>query len=114
MDNSHIKICSLNGSWVVRTAGAVIGETKNALELIEGDYKPVVYFPREDISLAFLDKSDKITHCPYKGDATYYSIAAKSRTIENAAWSYENPLEGMERIKGFLAFFPDMTTVERL
>ena len=111
----HIKIRKADGDWTVRAGGAVLGETSNALELIEGDYPPVIYFPREDIAVAFLDHSDKTTHCPHKGDASYFSVITKSRTLENTVWSYENPKNGMERIKGHLAFYTgDDVTVERI
>ena len=99
----------------IRAAGAVLGESKNAVELREGDYPPVIYFPRDDIALAFLDKTDKTTHCPGKGDASYYSIVNKSSVVENAVWSYEDPIEEVAAIKGYLAFYQrDGVTVEQL
>ncbi|KIN69182.1 DUF427 domain containing protein [Sulfitobacter donghicola DSW-25 = KCTC 12864 = JCM 14565] len=75
------------------------------MELIEGDYPPVIYFPREDIAMAFLDASDKTSHCPHKGDANYFSVVTKSRTLENVVWSYEDPKEDVARIKNHLAFY---------
>ena len=90
-----ITIRKADGNWTVRAGGAVLGESANALELTEGDYAPVIYFPREDIAMAFLDQTDHGTHCPWKGDATHFSIVTKSQTLENAAWSYESPLEGV-------------------
>ena len=113
--NSYITIRKVPGKWSVRAGGAVLGETANALELIEGDYPPVIYFPREDIATAFLDESDHTTHCPHKGDASYFSIVTKSTTLKNAVWSYENPKEGVERIKDHLAFVvSDKLAVEQL
>lgn len=111
----HIKIYELDGLWVVRSGGAVLGETRAALEICEGDYPPVVYFPRADIAMAFLDRSDKTTHCPHKGDASYFTIVNKSSRSENAAWSYESPMQHVERIKGYLAFYPnDSVKVEKI
>ena len=111
----HIKITPATGTWTVRAGGAVLGETTNALELSEGDYPPVIYFPRGDIAMAFLDATDKISHCPHKGDARYFSIVTKSRTLKNAVWSYEDPKEGVAAIKGHLAFYGmDEITVEQL
>lgn len=111
----HIKIYHAEGVWSVRAGGAVLGESTNALELKEGDYPTVVYFPRDDIAMAFLDRTDKSTHCPHKGDASYFSIQTKSKTIPNAAWSYEAPKAGMERIKDHLAFYAsDDVTVEKI
>ncbi len=110
----HITVKPASGTWVIRAAGAVIGESNSALELTEGDYPSVIYFPRADVATAFLDKTEKSTHCPWKGDATYYSIEGNSGTLDNAAWSYESPLEGMEEIRDHLAFFTDRVTVEQL
>lgn len=110
-----ITIRKAEGNWSVRAGGAVLGESANAMELSEGDLPPVIYFPREDIAMAFLDESDDTTHCPRKGDANYFSIVTKSTTIKNAAWSYESPTEEAERIKGLLAFDKsDAVTVERI
>ncbi|MCU9838580.1 DUF427 domain-containing protein [Ruegeria sp. WL0004] len=113
--SDHITIRKAPGKWSVRSGGAVLGESANALELSEGDYDPVIYFPREDIAMAFLDRSDKTTHCPHKGDASYYSIVNRSSVTKDAVWSYENPLPAMERIKGFLAFVVgDSVKVEQI
>lgn len=110
----HIRIRDAGGTWVVRAGGAVIGESKRALELTEGSYDPVIYFPRDDIAMAFLDRSPKHSVCPHKGAASYFTIIAKSGPIADAAWSYETPAEAMEAIAGHLAFYPDRVTVERL
>ena len=110
----HIEIKPATGTWVVRAAGAVLGESTAALELVEGGHEPVIYFPRSDISMAFFDQSDKTTHCPHKGDATYFDLIAKSGTIADAAWSYEAPLEGVAEIAGHLAFYGDKVAVEQL
>jgi uncharacterized protein (DUF427 family) len=111
----HIRIRKAEGVWTVRSGGAVLGESRNALELTEGEYPFVIYFPREDIAMAFLDRTDKTTHCPHKGDASYFSIVNKSATVENGAWSYENPLESVAAIKDHIAFYAgDQVTVERV
>lgn len=110
----HIKIRPAGGTWVVRAGGAVLGESTNALELVEGDYPPVIYFPREDIAMAFLDPTETRSICPYKGEASYFSIIAKSGAIRDAAWSYEAPIAGMDEIAGHLAFFPEKVAVEEV
>lgn len=111
----HITIRPAEGTWVVRAGGAVLGESEHALELIEGSYAPVIYFPREDIAMEFLDESDKKTTCPHKGEASYFSIVTKSTTLENSVWSYEAPKAGMEEIAGYLAFYTsDQVAVERV
>lgn len=111
----HIKIRPAAGTWVVRAGGAILGETRNALELVEGDRAPVIYFPRADIAMAFLDKTDKTTTCPWKGAASHYSIVTKSTVLTNAAWSYEAPKDGVSQIAGHLAFYPsDAVAVEEI
>lgn len=100
-----ITISPADGTWVVRAGGAVLGESSRALELVEEGYTPVIYFPRDDIAMAFLDQTDLTTTCPFKGEATYFSIVSKSKTYENAVWTYESPLDGVAKIKGYLAFY---------
>lgn len=110
----HISMTRAGGTWVVRAGGAVLGETEAAVELNEGTYPPVIYFPREAIAMAFLERSPTTTTCPHKGRATYYTIVTKSTRIEDAGWSYESPKEGMERIREHIAFYPDKVTLEQL
>lgn len=102
------------GLWVVRAGGAVIAESRNAMEVVEGDLPGVIYFPRADVAMAFLDKTDYVTRSPRIGDATHYSVEAKSGTIENAAFSYEAPKEAAGKIKDHIAFYTDRVTVEAL
>ncbi|MEX5727027.1 uncharacterized protein Ga0609869_000380 [Rhodovulum iodosum] len=110
----HISIHKADGAWVVRAGGAVIAESRGALELTEGDHPPVIYFPREDVAMAFLDPTETRTTNPYKGEACYFTINTGHGDIADAAWSYEDPMEGVERIAGYIAFYPDKATVEQL
>ncbi|MEM9637284.1 MAG: DUF427 domain-containing protein [Pseudomonadota bacterium] len=111
----HITIRKAEGTWSVRAGGAVLGESAEALELSEGDYPAVIYFPRDDIAMAFLDRTDKSTHCPHKGDASYFSVVTKSTTLADVAWSYEAPKEAVARIKGHIAFYTNGdVTVEQI
>ncbi len=107
-------ITPATGVYVVRAGGAVIAETSRALILREAGFEPVVYFPREDAGMEFLDPSDTRTTGPHKGEATHDHIAAKSGPIRDAAWSYEAPLAGAEAIAGCLAFYEEKATVEEL
>ena len=109
----HIRIRPATGKWTIRAGGAIIGETTRALELSEGTYPPVIYFPREDIAMALLDRSDRSSVCPYKGQAEYFTIAAKSGPIPDAAWSYPDPIPASAEIAGHLAFYPDKVIIER-
>ncbi len=112
---TDITIDQISGTWTVRAGGAVIGESRNALELTEGGRAPVIYFPRADIATAFLDPSAHSTTCAAKGTASYFSIITKSRTIENAAWCYDTPNADMDQIKDHIAFHTeDLVAVERV
>jgi uncharacterized protein (DUF427 family) len=91
--------------------GHVIADTADALTLREADYPPVQYLPREDIEMGFLSKTDKHTNCPYKGEASYYTLHIEGKILENAAWSYEDPYPAMEQIRGRLAFYPNQVEV---
>jgi uncharacterized protein (DUF427 family) len=87
--------------------GQTVADTRRALTLREAAYAPVQYIPRADVKMALLKRTDQGTHCPYKGDASYYSIESKGQRSENAVWSYEAPYEAMAAIKSYLAFYPD-------
>ncbi len=112
---TNITIAPATGTWVVRAGGAVLAETRDALELREDGHEPVIYFPRADIGMAFLDRSDHVTTCPHKGQASYFSIASKSTTYKNAGWSYEDPLPDVAAIKDHIAFYEqDGVNVEKI
>jgi uncharacterized protein (DUF427 family) len=98
----------------VTFAGRVVADTRRALSLAEASYPPVMYIPREDVDLATFGRTDHKTHCPYKGEASYYSIHAGDRTAHNALWSYEQPLEAVSAIAGYMAFYPDRVALEQL
>ena len=111
----QIRVTRETGIWSVRAGGAVIAESENALELNEGGYAPVIYFPREGIAMALLEKTEKKTTCTNKGEANYFSIVTKSRVIKNAAWSYEAPLTDLRNIANHIAFYGgDLVTIEKL
>ncbi len=110
----HIKVRPANGTWVIRAGGAVIGETANALELSEEGFAPAIYFPRGDVAMAFLDKSETASNDPHKGIATYYNIVAKSGPINDAVWSFEQPNDALKEIKGYLSFYPAKVAIEQV
>ena len=91
----------------VTFADRVIADTEHALTLKEASYKPVLYVPRADTDMSLLAATDHHTHCPYKGDASYFTITVDGRSAENAVWSYEQPYPAMVGIKEYLAFYPD-------
>jgi len=87
--------------------GRVVADTTRALVLRETSYKPVFYIPREDAQMGLFEQTAHSTHCPYKGDACYYTIKVGERVAENAIWSYETPFPAMKDIAGYLAFNPN-------
>ena len=98
----------------VTAGGIVIAETTKALTLKEAKYPAVQYVPQEDANMALLERTDRVTHCPYKGDASYYSIKADGKILDNAIWTYETPFPAMEEISGHLAFYPDKVKIEEV
>jgi uncharacterized protein (DUF427 family) len=111
----HPITISPNPKRVRVTAGdTVIAETSHALILKEASYPAVQYVPRDDARMELLKRTERVTHCPYKGDASYFSIAADGKTIENAIWTYETPFPAMTEISGYLAFYPDKVRIEEV
>ncbi len=88
-------------------AGEIIATSDRAVVMHEGQYDPVYYVPSEDVRLDMLRRSDHSTHCPFKGDASYWSIEVGGSNVKNAVWSYENPFDEVAEIAGALAFYPD-------
>ena len=96
----------------VMAGDIVIADTTQALSLKEASYPAVLYIPRGDADAKLIEKTSRTTHCPYKGDASYYSIHAGDTVLDNAIWTYETPFPAMEGIKDYLAFYPDKVTIE--
>ena len=93
--------------WRANYQGHVIADSDDALILQEGAYPPVVYFPREDVAMEYMARTERSTHCPYKGDASYYTVLLNGHIAENAVWTYEEPYPAMKLIEGRLAFYAD-------
>ena len=91
----------------VTFAGKLSADTRRALTLTEASYKPVHYIPREDADMSLLSATTHASHCPYKGDASYFTVEAGGRKSDNAAWSYPEPYPAMKEITGHLAFYPN-------
>jgi len=98
----------------VTADGVVIAETTHALTLKEASYPAVQYVPRQDANMELLTRTERTTHCPYKGDANYFSINAGGKSIENSIWTYEAPFPAMAEIADHLAFYPDKVKVEEV
>jgi uncharacterized protein (DUF427 family) len=92
---------------VVTVAGKVVADTTRALTLQESTYPPVQYIPLEDVDRSLLERTETSTYCPYKGDASYYSIPAGGTRATDAIWVYEEPNDAVKQIKDHVAFYPD-------
>ncbi len=108
-----IAIAPIAGRVRVVWRGRTIGETTRALELAEAGYKPVVYIPREDVHMDLLERTERVTTCPYKGEANYFSIRDGHDRDDNAVWTYEHPKADVAEIASHLAFYPSHAEVVR-
>ena len=108
----RIEIYPFAGAVTVDVDDCRIVRSTNALVLDEAGYPPVFYVPRTDVDLTQLVSSDHTSHCPYKGDASYYSFAHATAPVSNMAWSYETPLASVAPIAGHLAFYGDKCRIE--
>ena len=88
----------------VSSKGEVIAESSDAIALKEGSYPVVYYIPRKDVKMDRLEPTQHHTHCPHKGDASYFSLKGGA---PDSVWSYEQPFDGVKQIAGLLAFYPD-------
>jgi uncharacterized protein (DUF427 family) len=84
--------------------GQVIADSKRMRLLYETGHLPVYYFPQEDVRMEYLTKTDYHTHCPLKGDASYWTVKVGGRMAENAAWDYPQPLSDAADLKDYIAF----------
>jgi uncharacterized protein (DUF427 family) len=92
---------------VVTVAGKVIADTRDALSLQEASYPAVQYIPPTDVDFSQLERTEHETYCPYKGDASYYSIIPAGERGANAVWTYEQPYAAVSDIREHVAFYPD-------
>ena len=100
----------------VRLGDLLIAETTRGLVLREGAYPPTVYIPREDVRMELLVRSDHSTHCPFKGDASYFDLGVGANggdTVAQIAWSYEDPFDQMLEIANQLSFYTDRVTLDQ-
>lgn len=117
-EKTHSATVSMAGeSYVAKVDGATIALSDRAmiLEEVNGEksYTPVVYFPQDDIEPEALQPSDHSTHCPIKGDASYFNVKANGTVLENAAWFYPDPHRMVRAVKNYVAFYPSKVSVEK-
>jgi uncharacterized protein (DUF427 family) len=106
-DATHPITIRPTGSHVtVRLGGSVVAETDHALSLAEASYPVVQYIPLEDVDKSLLERTTTQTYCPYKGDASYYTVQTQDgRTEADVIWTYEHPYPSVAEIAGHVAFY---------
>lgn len=101
-----------HGTVVVRAGNTIVASSTKAKLLSETPYPKVFYIPFEDIDFDQLGKSERSTHCPYKGDASYWSVLPAGETGKDAMWAYERPFDEMTEIRNHGAFYASKVTIE--
>jgi uncharacterized protein (DUF427 family) len=107
-----IEISPFGGRVRIRFGGEIVADSAHAMMLEEGSLPPVFYLPRGDVRMERFAASDHRSHCPFKGDASYFDVESGFHRETNAAWSYESPLPAASAIAGHLAFYPDKVEIE--
>jgi len=102
-----ITITPTAGRVVVTVAGTVVADSRNALTLQEASYPGVQYVPIADVDAGLLERTATESYCPFKGEASYYSVAAGDTTAVDAVWEYRQPHDAVAQIKDHVAFYPD-------
>jgi len=92
--------------------GRTIADTTSGHRVLETSHPPVYYLPMEDVEMSFLSKTDHHTYCPYKGQASYWSIYMDGRIEENKVWAYEDPYPTVAALRGRVAFYPVVEVYE--
>ena len=96
---------------VVRVGDEVVAESTSALTLREGSYPPVQYVPMADVTGEIAGPTATTSYCPYKGDASYYTVATSGGEVTDAAWGYSEPFPAVAEIAGHVAFYPNKVTI---
>ena len=100
------------GRVVARVGGKIVADSQHALTLQEAAYPAVQYIPMSDVDQGVLRKTDTSTYCPYKGDASYYSVETSGgELVADAIWTYESPYPAVAEIAGHVAFYADRAEV---
>ena len=106
-----ITVAPADARVVVRAGERVLADTTDALALQESTYPVVYYVPLADVDQSLLQRTEHSTYCPYKGDASYYSVVTPDETLDNAVWSYEEPYAAVAPIAKRVAFYTNKLEV---
>jgi uncharacterized protein (DUF427 family) len=112
-DATHpITVRPTDGPVRVTVGGRQVAHTERALSLAESTYPVVQYIPIEDVDPAVLRPSDTATYCPYKGDASYYSVQTPDGALHtDLVWTYEHPYDAVGEIASHVAFYASRADV---
>jgi uncharacterized protein (DUF427 family) len=106
-----ITVTPTDGHVVARAGDQVIAESDRALTLQEANYPPIQYVPLADVDQSVLRATEHQTYCPYKGDASYYTVNTPYGDLDNAIWTYRQPYDAVDEIADHVAFYPDRIEV---
>lgn len=104
----QINITAFDGRILLQSGEEKIASSTQVLLVQEQDHEPVYYFPRRDVTMASLQKTSKVTYCPFKGNAIHWALTLEDTLIDVAAWSYEKPFEQLAAIQNYIAFYPEI------
>jgi uncharacterized protein (DUF427 family) len=107
----EITIAPSTDRVLVRSGETTIADSQSTLVLRETHHPPVHYIPLADVNRSLLASSELTTYCPYKGDASYYSIAAGQERGTDAVWFYDQPYPAVAQIKDHIAFYSDRVEI---
>ena len=108
MSEQHrVDLVEVDNRVVVEFNGEVLADSTEAVRVDETGYPPVYYLPRHAVRMDLLEPTDHRTLCPYKGDASYFSVVHDGKRAENAVWYYEEPIPAVQGLKGLVAFYTD-------
>lgn len=106
-DAHRITISDAGAHVSVRIGSALVAESDRAKVLHEGKLPPRYYFPPEDVDLTLLTPTDTSTHCPFKGDASYWSVTVDGATHDDVVWAYDSPIPAAADIAGLMSFYDE-------
>ncbi|MFT5175884.1 MAG: hypothetical protein ACI8W7_004078 [Gammaproteobacteria bacterium] len=107
----EIQLTPINKTVRVFLGDAVVAESRAAIELIEGGYPPRYYVPMSDVRAQALTPNQHSTHCPFKGDASYWTVNVAGQSIENGAWSYVEPFDECVSVAGYVSFYGEKLSI---
>jgi len=108
----QVAVVPVHDRVVLKLGRETVADTKNALTVYESNYPPRYYFPKADIRMNLLEPTEWETHCPFKGDARYWTVNAGGHVIENGAWAYDEPFDETAALTGFISFYAEKMCLE--